>query len=248
MASAIERNSYTYIPLANAADNSAKISDFNNHVCDVTLKDRTLYKDGAWNTLCLPFDVTLAKSPLADGTVKVLNTATTKFDSQSDKLTLSFQNAGTIIDAGTPFIVKWTSGSDISEPLFANVTVNNVATHEASFSGGSFVGCFSPVALTANDQTTYYFGSGNMLYYPNADISIKSFRAYFSLPGASSAPDIVMNYDGDDVTGIEEVKGVNDNGWYSLDGLKIQISDITSQTSNLKKGVYIVNGKKVVIH
>ena len=36
----------------------------------VTLAGRTIYKDGKWNTLCLPFNLTLAGSPLdGDGVV-----------------------------------------------------------------------------------------------------------------------------------------------------------------------------------
>ena len=53
------------VTLADNADNSTAISDADGYVADVTLSGRTLYKDGAWNTICLPFDVTIAGSPLA---------------------------------------------------------------------------------------------------------------------------------------------------------------------------------------
>ena len=56
------------IELANASDNSTVISDADGYVANVTLTGRTLYKDGEWNTLCLPFDVTLSGSAL-DGAV-----------------------------------------------------------------------------------------------------------------------------------------------------------------------------------
>ena len=41
----------------NATDNSTTISNNNGETGSVKLEDRTLYKDGDWNTLCLPFDV-----------------------------------------------------------------------------------------------------------------------------------------------------------------------------------------------
>ena len=44
-AGAIERSTYYYIPLENASSNTAKITTFNGNVCDVTLKDRTLYQN-----------------------------------------------------------------------------------------------------------------------------------------------------------------------------------------------------------
>lgn len=54
---------------------------------------------------------------------------------------------------------------------------------------------------------------------------------------------LTMSYD--EATGVEgvkevrEVKGVKDNSWYTLDGIKVTLTP-------KKKGVYIVNGKKVV--
>jgi hypothetical protein len=42
---------------------------------DVTLADRTLFKDGAWNTLCLPFDLSsLTGTPLEGATLMELDT------------------------------------------------------------------------------------------------------------------------------------------------------------------------------
>ena len=40
---------------------------------NVTLRNRTLQKDGNWNTLCLPFNVTLTGSPLEGATLKEPN-------------------------------------------------------------------------------------------------------------------------------------------------------------------------------
>jgi len=44
-------------PTADGADNSTALLENNGEVVhSATLKGRTLYKDGNWNTLCLPFD------------------------------------------------------------------------------------------------------------------------------------------------------------------------------------------------
>ena len=61
------------ISLADAGDNSTTISEAHGYVADVTLTDRTLYKDGKWNTICLPFDVTLAGSALNGATARPLS-------------------------------------------------------------------------------------------------------------------------------------------------------------------------------
>ena len=60
------------VTLADGSDNTTVITDADGCVADVTLSGRTLYKDGAWNTLCLPFDVTIAGSPLAGATARPL--------------------------------------------------------------------------------------------------------------------------------------------------------------------------------
>ena len=49
--------------LTDTSDNDAEIAAHKGECCNVTLSGRTLYKDGAWNTLCLPFDVTVAGQP-----------------------------------------------------------------------------------------------------------------------------------------------------------------------------------------
>ena len=89
--------------------NTAKISDCNNLTVNVTLSGRTLYKDGAWNTLCLPFDVSTTTGPLSgDGVeVQILNTESSNLSGTVLTLNFDKETTGTIA-AGTPFIIKWT--------------------------------------------------------------------------------------------------------------------------------------------
>ncbi len=63
----------------------------------MTLADRTLYKDGAWNTICLPFDVTIADSPLAGATVMKLISSTSHLTNGT--LTLNFEDETTTMTA-----------------------------------------------------------------------------------------------------------------------------------------------------
>ena len=94
----------TAITLANNADNSATISDANGNTVDVTLAGRMLYRDGSWNTLCLPFSVSdFTGTPLERATVKTL--ASTGFTGGT--LTMNFTGDVTGIEAGKPYIVKW---------------------------------------------------------------------------------------------------------------------------------------------
>ena len=70
---------------------------------NVTLTGRTLYRDGDWNTLCLPFDVTLAGSPLKGAEARTLSSASFN----AGTLTLNFGEPVTTLNAGTPYIIKW---------------------------------------------------------------------------------------------------------------------------------------------
>lgn len=232
------------IVLANASSNATTLTTYNEETVNVILNGRSLVQNDSWNTLCLPFDVTLATSIFVDATaVKVLDNTSTTF--AGNTLSVMFKEVPAMITAGTPFIVKWASGSGITNPTFSNVTINNTATASVTFTGGKFVGTFSPVTLTGNDMSLLYFGAENKLYWPSNDVNLKSFRAYFDLDGAVTAPDVVIDFEGNgdnEATGIFSTTNyTNEAGvWYDLQGRKLD-------TKPTAKGVYIVNGRKAII-
>lgn len=228
------------IKLANAADNSELLTTYDGKIVIAKLTGRTLYKDGAWNTLCLPFDLAIAGSPLEGATVKVLSATGTEFD--ENQLSVEFEDAPATITAGTPFIVKWASGDNIVEPVFTYKTINKTAG-STDFTGGSFVGNYAPVVLAENDYTKLYLGAANKLYWPASDVTLNSFRAYFNLPGATAAPAFKLDFGDEVVTGISNVKSAKTEGndsWYTVDGRKLDKQPTT-------KGVYVNNGRKVVV-
>ena len=229
------------------------------------LYGRTLYKDGAWNTLCLPFNLDadeLAASPLAgctlmemdvegtydnEGHASAAGTHQTGFDDATGTLYLYFKEA-TEIHAGVPYIIKWTSGDNIVNPLFSRVKLrsgdNEVSSNEVSSNDGSvkFRGSYNTVSLVANDQSTLFLGASNRLYWPNADMTLGAFRAHFKLTDGQQARQFVVNF-GNETTEITTTNYTNDtnsDAWYSLDGRKLD-------GKPAKKGVYIHNGRKTVI-
>ena len=95
------------LTLASNTDNSNTISTAAGEGMhyEVTLAGRTLYRDGDWNTLCLPFDVDdFSGTPLVGATVKTLSSS----EFAGGTLTMTFSDDQTSIDAGVPYIVKWT--------------------------------------------------------------------------------------------------------------------------------------------
>jgi len=217
----------------------------------IRLYGRTLYKDGYWNTLCLPFDVTLEDSDLDGATVKTLQSSS--FGNST--LTLNFSNDLATIPAGQPCIIKWAaSGDNIEAPLFTNVAVSVLNGSTVETDNVDFIGTFSPITLEDNDNTVLYLGANSTLYYPSADVTLNACRAYFKLNGLTAGEPtqvraITLNFGEEESTGI--VKAVANSSlftlhsslseWYSLDGRRY------ADPTVLPKGVYIHNGRKVVI-
>jgi hypothetical protein len=236
--------------LANDADNSALITAAKGKKFNVILKDRTLTKDGTWNTLCLPFSLSAEQiegSPLAGAVIKEMDSSTSL--SNDGLLTLNFKNAQSI-EAGKAYIVKWeTKGENIVNPLFHGVTISNSSLVETESTDGKvkFVGQYSPFTIdNDNINEILFIGSGNKIGYSKNPRQLKSCRAHFWVqPNGFSAGARVINLDfGDGMTTSINLVEADDedasvNGIYSLDGRRVK-------GEPTQKGVYVTNGKKVV--
>ena len=234
--------------LRNFEDNSAVLSDYNDKfVGSVMLKGRDLYIDGSWNTLCLPFEVSGDKvASMLENPSALKKLKSSSFE--NGVLTLNFVDAS-YISAGVPYLIKWdVTGPTIGNPAFDDVIIYNTSETTTSTDYVDFVGSFSPVNLEANDRSVLYIGAGNKLYYPSADMTIGSCRGYFRLNGLTAGDkagvrSFVLNF-GDETTGVghTEITEITEKGeaWYTLDGRKLS-------GKPAQRGVYINNGKKIII-
>ena len=188
----------TTLIIRDQANNDSIIAANNGSVKNVMLARRILSCNGHWNTLCLPFDVTLSEdSILKDADVRALTGAT--FEAGTLTLNFTAENAVTALSAGVPYIVRWTNPdkNDIVSPTFRGVTVKNTVAN-ATFPNVRFLGSFSAVNLTAGDDTKLYLSDGDTLYYPSADMVIGACRAHFALSQGAQAPEhIVLHFAGD---------------------------------------------------
>ena len=246
------------IGLPDNADNSSVIAAASDgQERNVTLVGRTLYKDGDWNTLCLPFDVTIDEnSPLAGGTAMTLYAETCNFSGNT--LTLNFTEATTIA-AGTPFIIKWEGDgtSNITEPVFTGVTIKKEPNDVTVPDVLTFTGTYKPVSVgTDGDPSMLYLGASNTLYYPNGEMTIGCQRAYFQLadgltageptsPGQVGIRAFELNFEGE-ASGVAEIhsslftRRSSLQEWYSLDGRRLN-------GKPTQGGIYLFNGRKVVV-
>ena len=173
---------YYEAELADKDDNTnaiAAAAAYGNTCDKLTLRDRTLYIDGDWNTLCLPFNVDdFTGTPLEGFTVKELDCDTQhdghKTGCEDWTLYLNFKDA-TSIEAGKPYIIKRTSldaGSLSYSPIsgtegstksegYASLLDNNVdtkwCTSTAHSEGNEWVCEFTtayPISVTGYTLTT----------------------------------------------------------------------------------------------
>lgn len=215
------------------------IEDYDN--ANVTLT-RTFYHDNAWNTLCLPFDVDANKVATAFAGAEIREIDPNKCTAN----TIQFVPA-TEIKAGVPYIIKW------------NENVAEAKPFEETFEGVMLVAEPKPVTINNNDIkfTGFYnkttadnlgesvaaIGAENKLFKVTSG-EMKGFRAAFVLNSNAQPSAIKLVIDGT-ATGIEDlvIDGVKANGRvYNLNG-----QYVGNSLNGLQPGLYIQNGKKIVV-
>lgn len=159
-----------------------------------------------------------------DENVKVM---TVKVNDDKTSITLINVAAGTVIPAKTGILVKATAGKyDFSVTSKECATLDNdlkAATADVTSDGATFF------ALTKMDTKVGFA-------VVKEDVKIPAGKAYLKVPAATTAK--FFSLDGE-ATGINSVKTAKaDGAYYTLEGVK---------TTKPVKGLYIHNGKKIVV-
>lgn len=187
---------------------------------------------GNWSTIVLPFAMAETKLKAAFGEdVKVAElTGGNVSEMTFSTVKATEANKPYAIKVGTAFSSVTIEGVTIVEPTEtepAVTTTDNSWIFNGTYSGGNI------------PSGSYYF-KANKLYLANGKQTVKPFRAYFTPSNTSGGHAAIIDvaFDGE-TTGITNVNGnVNDNRWYNLNGQRVG--------KPAQKGLYIVNGKKVV--
>lgn len=217
-----------------ATDNQAWLTENDGQVYEITLT-RTL-QAGSWNTFAAPFSTAIPSG----WTVKELTSATFA----DGTLTLTFANAASI-EAGKPYLVKVAANTNLSTAPFTGAIVSKDAQPFTS-TDVDFIPTLGATTIEgSNTKAVLFLAAGNTLLNPSAlPANMKGFRAYFQLKGdAVSARMFAMDFGEGETTGIIAIgtdrAASTDNATYTLDGRRI--------SKATQKGVYIQNGKKVII-
>ena len=217
-----------------------------------------------WNAMVLPFETTVREvsNALGYAVVDLLETST---DGDAH-----FKLAFGTIPANTPFMVK--TDADVvfegvntenpeaadyqAEVEFENKTivttniVDDFHGSQALFNDGhnKFYGIYTPYILAANNTTERMLGRATAAEKDNSwqifqGYAVKNTRGILILEKNLSARIFIEEPDGSTtVINSIDADGVAmpAEGWYTLNGVKLQ-------SMPTEKGVYINNGKKVVI-
>ena len=223
--------------LSEANDNSAFIASRVGKTYDITLM-RTL-EGNEWNTFSVPFNIDHAQmiSMFGEGAF-IMALRGTEYDNGN----LVFK-CGSVwqIAAGNAYLVKLEY--DLVNPTFHDVIISDAYTSEYPWSTyADFVPVINPVTLTAGDKTKLFVIPNDLLTYPVKDSTIKGFRGYFQLKGsaaAAAARSFSIDFGGE-ATGLSGVLVNSEGGVGEVYNLKGQ------RVTSPQKGLYIVNGKKVI--
>lgn len=212
---------------------------------NVTLKRSMVANE--WNTICLPFAVTMDKAKAAFGdNVKIVELDT---EAAVDANVLSFK-ASTGIVAATPYLIKPSAVSETETYTFEGVDITETNDKNAYVKNPiAFKGIFNMVDITKDvvnvGASCYaaFLGADNKIYKAKANGNkTKGFRAYFAIPKSASASALRVVIDGT-ATSIKNIDSevVESNApVFNLQGQRVD-------GNNLTPGIYVKAGKKFVV-
>lgn len=242
--------------LLGSGSNQNNLSD---HTAPISVYVHRNLSSSNWSTLCLPFDIPCSSVEKVFGP----GTIVSKFsnvDLQNHIINFysaPVRNEG--IKAGVPYLIKPGKNFTTDNPFFVtNVTISKDVqtqkTADAQVYGYNFCGLLQPTvikdAVSASQVPVYI--SGNHLYKDTGTTPMKGFRAYFEFPSiypdgtpAAPAKSMAFNIDGGMTTAVDRVAVDHIAG--NAEVYNLQGQRVASSADNLPKGIYIINGRKVMV-
>lgn len=216
----------------------AKIKEYDKTAVHFKLK-RSFVADDTWYTICLPFNV--AKEQLVE-----------VFGGENVELRTFHHMEGMVmyfkpvydLAAGVPYLIK--PNKNLDNLLFENVKIDMAAHPDLQVGADGYFmkGTYQATELNP-DGTNLFLGDNNTFFRPSEnDHRMKGTRVYFIIP--RKAVGKVLSYDTetivDGIVDVEVNSQSNSQKVYNING--VYVGD---NLQNLTPGVYIVDGKKVVV-
>lgn len=236
---------------------TVKDKDITGKVIPSIKIDRPFVADGGWYSICLPFSLTEAdiKNQFKGAEFQDFNGV----EQQDKTINLKFKKV-TTTEAGKPYLIKPRKDITAADLTFINKLIEQTTPVDVSYMLGSdanktftFKGVFSP--FTANSEEladkNIKFLSGEKgldLVSPNDTGTMKCYRAYFVFPGKKGIVETeakITNHD--EATAVQPVKrqeAETEHVVFSISGQKVAK---VKNASQLPKGVYIINKKRIMV-
>lgn len=219
--------------------------------------DRKFIADGGWYSICLPFSLTETdiknqfKGAMFQGFYGV--------EQQDKTINLKFKKV-TTTEAGKPYLIKPKKDITAADLTFINKLIEQTTPVDVNHKLGSdanktftFKGVFSPFTTNSEElaDKNIKFLSGEKgldLVSPNGTGTMKCYRAYFVFPGKKGNVETeakITNHD--EATAVQPVKrqeAETEHVVFSISGQKVAK---VKNASQLPKGVYIINKKRIMV-
>ncbi len=216
-------------------DEDANVPPYFNGQADITLK-RTL-KAGMHNTIVLPCDLPKWKARYYFGS-----------DVKMEKIT-AYEGGVLLTEeineapANTPFLLIPSEVHADNTYLLDNVSVREGGLTDAEFTNGKLVGSYAAATVVSKsedaEKTNYVISNDRFYFIDSTPATMKGTRAYLVLNNPASGVKSIVTFDGV-ADGIEPPAAdeLNGSDFYDLSGRRV---------SNPARGIYIMNGKKVIV-
>lgn len=212
----------------NTDENVRTVAGVNN-----VIVNRTFAK--GWNTICLPFDTSIESIHAAKAQ---------EFVSAND-FSLTFNEvADGVLKANNPYLVYF--DNEVSDPIYYAGRVEPAGVTAIMHNDIIFMGNYD-----ANLDMEGYYGVASeddvqTLKLGAAGSTLPATNAYFATIEGKEVDGLRICFDGGELTGINQVNGaqtLSTGAVYNLQGIKVS----NQGTDNLPAGLYIVQGKKVIV-
>lgn len=194
--------------------------------------NRTFAK--GWNTVCLPFDVAVTS---------LQATKAQEFVSSNGSSLTFNEVADGVLKANVPYLVFFSN--EVSDPFYYGGKVEATNPTPVEHSGFTFVGNYEASKSMDGLYGVASEGDVQKIMLGTAASTLPATCAYFTTKNLN-ANGLRICFDGGEVTGINQVNGAqaqNAGAVYNLQGIKVS----NHGTNNLPAGLYIMQGKKVIV-
>ncbi len=237
------------------------VDDPASYPVTMDVKVQRTIKGGEWSTICLPFAMTGEQVSEAFGSVELADFSDYQATKKGDKtisIMINFApvDAADGMEANHPYLIK--TADDIDEFTASEVmlvpdeenaqTAFTTEEDGQTVSKGYMKGIYHAQTVVPADNL---FVSANKFYYSTGKTKMMAYRAYFYLAdrldrNESASAKISFMFNESSTNRIEdvEVRPAASSAIFDIQGRKV--ADSADGLQGLPKGIYIINGKKVV--